>query len=125
LLDRVSTIVLGLDGSGKAQAFADYSQWAADQATPKPTKPKTATPRVPAAAPSKKKLSYLESREYESIEERIAVLEDTLHAKHMSVEEVALKEPRSLEKLYKEIEAAQQEVDLLYARWAELEEKAG
>ena len=28
LLDRVSTIVLGLDGSGKAQAFADYSQWA-------------------------------------------------------------------------------------------------
>ena len=43
----------------------------------------------------------------------------------MSVEEVALKEPRSLEKLYKEIEGAQQEVDLLYARWAELEEKAG
>jgi hypothetical protein len=52
-------------------------------------------------------------------------LEDALYAKHMSVEEVALKEPRLLEKLYKEIEAAQQEVDLLYARWAELEEKAG
>jgi ATP-binding cassette subfamily F protein uup len=125
LLDRVSTIVLGLDGSGKAQAFADYSQWAADVATPKPAKPKTAIPRVPAAAPQKKKLSYMESREYESIEERIAVLEDALHAKHMSVEQVALKEPRLLEKLYTEIEASQQEVDLLYARWAELEEKAG
>jgi len=126
LLDRVSTIVLGLDGSGKAQAFADYSQWAADQAAPKPARPKTTPARALAATPPvKKKLSYLESREYESIEERIAVLEDALHAKHMSVEEVALKEPRLLEKLYKEIEAAQQEVDTLYARWAELEEKAG
>jgi ABC transport system ATP-binding/permease protein len=67
----------------------------------------------------------MESREYESIEQRIAELEDVLHAKHMSVEDVALKEPRSLEKLYKEIEASQQEVDALYARWAELEEKAG
>ena len=125
LLDRVSTIVLGLDGSGKAQAFADYSQWAADQAAPRPAKPKTSPQGVPAPSTQKKKLSYLESREYESIEERIAVLEDALHAKHMSVEEVALKEPRLLEQLYKEIEASQQEVDLLYARWAELEEKAG
>jgi len=125
LLDRVSTIVLGLDGSGKAQAFADYSQWAADQAAPKPAKPKASPQRTPSATAPKKKLSYMESREYESIEERIAVLEDALHAKHMSVEEVALKDPRSLEKLYKEIETSQQEVDRLYARWAELEEKAG
>jgi ABC transport system ATP-binding/permease protein len=124
LLDRVSTIVLGLDGSGKAQAFADYSQWASHQAA-KPAKPKAVAPRATAAPAQKKKLSYLEGREYESIEQRIADLEDGLHAKHMSVEEVALKDPRSLEKLYKEIEASQQEVDLLYARWAELEEKAG
>src|SRR5260370_16843178 len=27
MLDRVSTIVLGLDGKGGAQTFADYSQW--------------------------------------------------------------------------------------------------
>src|SRR5206468_11387758 len=27
LLDRVSTVVLGLDGTGKAERFADYSQW--------------------------------------------------------------------------------------------------
>jgi ABC transport system ATP-binding/permease protein len=127
LLDRVSTIVLGLDGGGKAERFADYSQWASElkeaQNAPRPAKPKTAAPRVP--APQKKKLSYMESREYESIEQRIAELEDLLHAKHMSVEEVALKEPRLLEKLYKEIESSQQEVDRLYARWAELEEKAG
>ena len=27
LLDRVSTVVLGLDGKGGAERFADYSQW--------------------------------------------------------------------------------------------------
>ncbi len=27
MLDRVSTIVLGLDGRGNAETFADYSQW--------------------------------------------------------------------------------------------------
>jgi len=121
----VSTIVLGLNGSGKAERFADYSQWAADQnARPQP-KPKAVGPRAPASERQKKKLSYLESREYESIEQRIATLEDALHAKRVSLQEVALKEPRLLEQLYREIEALQQEVDLLYARWAELEEKTG
>src|SRR5580698_9405037 len=27
MLDRVSTIVLGLDGRGGSETFADYSQW--------------------------------------------------------------------------------------------------
>ena len=31
MLDRVSTVVLGLDGLGHAERFADYSQWAAWQ----------------------------------------------------------------------------------------------
>ena len=128
LLDRVSTVVLGLDGNGKAERFADYSQWASDQkdaqAARQPTvKPKAAVQRAPAAP--RKKLSYLENREYESIEQTIAEKEDALHVKRAALQEVALKEPRLLEQLYKEIEASQQEVDLLYARWAELEEKAG
>ncbi len=32
MLDRVSTIVLGLDGQGGAESFADYAQWEAWQA---------------------------------------------------------------------------------------------
>ena len=123
LLDRVSTVVLGLDGNGKAERYADYSQWAADQAEARPAKTKAAVERAPAV--SRKKLSYLENREYESIEQTIAEKEDALHAQRAALQEVGLKEPRLLEQLYKDIEASQQEVDLLYARWAELEEKAG
>jgi ATP-binding cassette subfamily F protein uup len=124
LLDRVSTTVLGLDESGRAEGFADYSQWAASQAVRKPAKPKAAAPEATAAAPQKKKLSYLEGREYESIEQNISAMEASLHEKRASLQEAALKDARSLDRRYREIEALQQEVDLLYARWTELEDKA-
>ncbi len=127
LLDRVSTTVLGLDECGKAEHFADYSQWAAYQAVRKQVKTKAATTmrETPAAGIQKKKLSYLENREYESLEQGIAALELTLHQKRASVDDIALKDPRRLEQVYAEIEALQREIDLLYARWAELEEKVG
>ncbi len=79
LLDRVSTIVLGLAG-GKAQAFADYSQWAADGPA-KQSKPKASVPAATPTTSQKKKLSYLESREYESIGKRISALEEDLREK--------------------------------------------
>jgi ATP-binding cassette subfamily F protein uup len=122
LLDRVSTIVLGL-ASGKAQAFADYSQWAADQAASRQSKPKVSAQGTP-AAPAKKKLSYLESREYDSIAQRIHALEEDLGGKRTALQEAALNQSHLLEPMYREIEASQQELDLLYARWLELEEKA-
>jgi ATP-binding cassette subfamily F protein uup len=120
LLDRVSTIVLGLDG-GRAEAFADYSQWAAEKAARKPAKPKAALPETPAAAPQKKKLSYIESREFEGLEEKIAALEQALEAKRASLHEAGLKNGRLLEQIYRDIESSEREV--LYARWSELEEK--
>jgi ATP-binding cassette subfamily F protein uup len=122
LLDRVSTIVLGLD-EGKAERFADYSQWAAEKAARKPVKPKATPTAAAAAMPQKKKLSYIESREYEAMEEKLLALEEAMHQKRDSLQEVATKDPRSLEQLYREIEAAQEEIDTLYARWAELESK--
>src|ERR1043166_4760649 len=60
LLDRVSTAVLGLDGQGGAQLFADYSQWEQAQLDARPAKPTKAAsePRPPAAPVGKRKLSY-------------------------------------------------------------------
>ena len=73
LLDRVSTAVLGLDGEGGAQSFADYSQW--EQAQIGSRKPKAAVakpaPEAGAGNARTKRLSYLDSREWESMEERI------------------------------------------------------
>src|ERR1019366_10425823 len=52
LLDRVSTLVLGLSGQGATERFADYSQWDAWQQQRKQSKPKSAASELrPQSAP--------------------------------------------------------------------------
>jgi ABC transport system ATP-binding/permease protein len=60
LLDRVSTLVLGLDGTGAAERFADYSQWESWQAERRRTRAKSPVIAKTAPAAAKKKLSYLD-----------------------------------------------------------------
>ncbi|MGC1835263.1 MAG: ABC-F family ATP-binding cassette domain-containing protein [Candidatus Acidiferrales bacterium] len=138
MLDRVSTIVLGLDGRGAAERFADYSQWdewlrareatsaaasatASAQGTREP--PTSRTDEAKPAA-GKKQLSRAESREAASMEKRIAKAEEDLQAKRAALEspEIASDAVR-LHEAYAQMEAAQKVVDELYARWAELENK--
>ncbi len=136
MLDRVSTVVLGLDGQGGADSFADYSQWEAWQAERK--QPDKASPRssgnqsskaasaTDSSSRGKKKLSYLEAREYATIEERVAEAESVLQAKRAQLEDPAIASdgPRLLT-AHCELEAAQKTADEMYARWAELEKKKG
>jgi len=125
LLDRVSTLVLGLDGQGSAERFADYSQWdvwRGERAQPKARADKEV--RAPAAAVVKKKPSYLEAREYESIEQRVHEAEQVLEQKRAALQDPAIaKDGRLLEQAYREVEEAQAAVDAIYTRWAELEER--
>ncbi len=125
LLDRVSTIVLGLDGKGSAGIFADYSQWAAWQAEQRQPKSKSPlSPPPPLAANPKKKLSYLDTREFETIEARIAEAEQALEAKRAALQDPEVtRDGRRLEVAFREMEEAQTIVDGLYARWSELEDK--
>jgi len=140
MLDRVSTIVLGLDGQGSAESFADYSQWESWQAERK--QPSKAAARVAtrsadmikaslvteASQPKEKpkKLSYMEAREYAGIEQRIAEAEQALTASRAQLEDPAIASdgPRLIT-AHAAMEAAQKTLDSLYARWAELEEKNG
>jgi ATP-binding cassette subfamily F protein uup len=125
MLDRVSNVVLGLDGLGGIESFADYSQWedwCGAQAKPKSTAVPADKPE-PRAAP-RKKLSYVDAREYAAMETRIAESEERLRLCRAALEDPAvLSNGPRLIALSTELEAAQAEVDRLYARWAELEEK--
>jgi len=132
LLDRVSTVVLGLDGMGAAGRFADYSQWDAWQKARKQSiaaesrrREPTPIPRA-ATSPGRKKLSYLEAREFGTIEQRIADAEQVLALKRGAFEHPAIVSdaPRLLA-AEAEMIAAQKVLDDLYARWAELEQKSG
>jgi ATP-binding cassette subfamily F protein uup len=132
LLDRVSTVVLGLDGRGSGESFADYSQWDLWQKSNKePEQRSDRNAPVPAvlleqASPAKKKLSYMEGREYESIEQRVSEAETLLQKRREQIEDPAIaSDGPSLLKASAELEEAQDAVDILYARWAELERKKG
>jgi ABC transport system ATP-binding/permease protein len=134
MLDRVSTVVLGLDGLGHVERFADYAQWeiwqgqqldaaknvaeSAERNASPTTGAVTANPRL------KKKLSYKEARELETIEQRIADAEKDLQAHHDTLATPAvMNDGARLRAISLEMEAAQKAIDALYARWAELEAK--
>jgi ABC transport system ATP-binding/permease protein len=134
MLDRVSTIVLGLDGQGEAESFADYPQWESWQAERKQSakavrsggnQPRRATAAAD-SSPAKKKLSYLEAREYATIEQRVAEAEEALQEKRAQLEDPAIASdgPRLL-LAHAEMDEAQELADELYSRWAELEQKKG
>ncbi|MGZ4842266.1 MAG: ABC transporter C-terminal domain-containing protein, partial [Candidatus Angelobacter sp.] len=73
---------------------------------------------------AKKKLSYLEAREFATIEQRIAQAEETLQEKRAAAEDPAIaSDAARLLSAHAEMEEAQKAVDELYSRWAELEGK--
>ncbi len=129
MLDRVSSIVLGLNGRGGAESFADYQQWEVWQAEGRQSE-KATSRSVPRSGSSeetstgKTKLSYLEAREYATIEHRVAEAELVLQSKREQLEDPAIASdgPRLLA-AHAEMEEAQHTVDELYARWSELEKK--
>ena len=144
LLNRVASTVLGLDGRGHTGQFADYAQWedwlieqdnieqdgqkqdksgrrSDGSGAPQPTGANSANN----ANSPKKKLSYLEAREFAAIEHRVeesdarlAAARDRAEHPDVATNSVALQEA------LKELDAAQHENDALYARWAELTEKS-
>ncbi len=134
MLDRVSSIVLGLDGQGGAESFADYLQWESRQAertqaanTVRSGGNEPGRANITADPLSvKKKLSYLEAREYATIEERVAEAERVLQEKRTRYEDPAIaSDGPGLLRAHAEMEEAQKAADELYSRWAELENKKG
>ena len=133
LLDRVTNAVLGLDGFGNAALFADYTQWeswraeqiraeseanAEEVAQPVPLV--SSTPRA------RTKLSYLEQREYDTLEARIDEADERLRAAELRIEAAeVVTDPEALINALAELNAAKAEHHAVYQRWVELTEKTG
>jgi ATP-binding cassette subfamily F protein uup len=144
LLDRVSTVVIGLAGGGEARGrgeaglFADYSQWEASRNARPEIKSSPETRFGPetrsgesgpdenalpaSAAGQRKKLSYLEQREWDSMERQILESERELARWEREVQNAASDAER-LPEAYAKLRDAHTRVEELYARWAELEGK--
>ena len=132
LLDRVSTVLLSLDGTGRAEWFADYAQWEDAQQRKIDTDHRSSMGRTfqdsgagagSAEPVRKRKLSYREQKEWGSIEQDIIRAEANVAACRTAVEDpMVVSDAAALEERLGTLETARAEVERLYARWAELEE---
>jgi ATP-binding cassette subfamily F protein uup len=128
LMDRVATAILSFEPDNTLMLYADYAQWEQAQRLPAPkeaaSKPSAARRAAESAAAPKKKLSYLEAREWEQMEAKILAAESTLEERRHLIQapDIVSDGPR-LQRAYEDMQAAQAQVEQLYARWAELEAK--
>lgn len=124
MINRVCTRFVGLDGQGQALLYADYEQW--EREVLNPTNPKQSVGKnQPAPAgpkTSSNRLSYIEQREYDAMEQTIqsaeaeaAELEQLLNAPEVQVDNEKLQETCA------RLDQAQKRVEALYKRWEELE----
>ena len=124
MLDRVSTIVLGLDGKGGAERFCGLRavgavarrEGARRSSRRSLREPQARRLSAAAAAASngsgKKKLSYLEAREYAGIEAAVEAAEDRLQAARDRMEDPAVvTDADKLTAALAEMEAAQDAAD--------------
>jgi ATP-binding cassette subfamily F protein uup len=139
MLDRLANQVLWLDGRGgggvKLLASVDQAiaaqqalEEAEEAAARKAIKPAASaahpTSNSPAAAP-KKKLSYNEQREYDSIQQKITDAETKVAAADAKMNDPGVMTDHvRMAEACKESERAHAEVARLYARWEELESRA-
>jgi ABC transport system ATP-binding/permease protein len=134
LLDRVSTIVLGFDGLGGIERFANYSQWEDWLESRQKEKGQIKSPMMTASsrivsdattkAPGKRKLSYQESRELQGMEQRITNAEEELQSRQAALHDPAIaSDGQKLHSASLKLDATRKFIDKLYARWAELEHK--
>jgi len=130
-LDRVCDRVLAFEGDGTVVSYASRLQHLAAvearQAQAKAVERAAAPPPAPRAEsiPSRK-LSFKEKREHAELPGRIEVLETELAALHLTLADPATYQPGNadLAALAARSEALPQEIEALYSRWAELDERA-
>lgn len=132
LLDRLCTEVIGLDGKGGSGRFASVSQWLAaferaqieaEKAAIKSARAATSEQAKAAAPKAKKKLTYKEQQELDTIEATLLEAEELVTQRHTEMDRAATGSHVELTNACRLLEEAQKEVERLYARWQELEAK--
>jgi len=132
LLDRVSTMLIALDGTGQTEWFTDYAQWESAQerksaelsraSSSRPSKASRAESETP--KPKRTGLSYREQKEWAKMEQRILQAEATIADCQAAVEDPSIaSNAAALQERSAALEAARTAAERLYNRWTELEGK--
>ena len=131
LMSRLTDLNIGFLGEGKTALYASYEQWEREfnrQLKPKEKSKKSKANQSKgekAGGVRKGRLSFKEKHEYQNMEAAILDAETALESAQEAVENQASDsgKPEEMQKLYEDLQAAQQKVDTLYSRWSELEAK--
>ena len=130
-LDHVATGILAFGGDGQVTFYegnySDYLEKARAQAAERPTaapvRAAAATPVASARPAAPRRLTYNEQRELATIEEKILTAEEGVKELQEQLNQPALYKERAAEvpALVAALESARAQVELLYARWQELD----
>lgn len=128
LLDQICDAIIGFLGAGMIARFGDYQQWLRalqDGAGSEEQSAKASKQKRPAGGSRKPgRLSYLDQREYDRMEEKILGSEQLCEELERQIEDPALAaDPVRLQAVWAQLDEARREVDRLYLRWDELEQK--
>ena len=128
MLEKVCNQFIGLDGKGGHATFAEYGQWESwlrqqhSQSTASFLD--SSSKGRPSGRTKAKKLSYRELQEYETIESRILEAEEGRDACRAKCEGPDIASDHlQLQEALEALAAAEANVETLYKRWTELEEK--
>ncbi len=129
LLDRVCTLMLGLDGRGGHHVLADSQQWERELLAAEADEGQRARAERPAPAvrPERRRgLGYLEKRELDGLLAAIPEAEARLAAARATLDDPAhAADAARLQQAFQEAGEAEAALERLMARWLELEEKQG
>ncbi len=138
-LDRVVTSLLVLEGDGRVQEFVGgWSDWRAwrDARDARATERSASSARIPSApsstgaepaATQRRRLSYKEQREFDSLPARIEELEAAKSALDVQVAGPSFysQDRDTVREALARVPQLAAEIDAAYARWAELEARGG
>jgi ATP-binding cassette subfamily F protein uup len=124
LFERVTTTVVALDGHGGAVPFADYAQWEATRRDETVVAARPRPRRTAPEVPPRGRLTWAEQREWEGIEAAILAAEASAARCEEAAHDPAIAtDAPELARRCEELRVAQEAVDALYTRWAELDAK--
>jgi ABC transport system ATP-binding/permease protein len=125
LLDRVSTLIVALDGQGGTETFADYNQWEESRRQRlSPSRPPRPDADAARPRPRPKRLTYHEQREWEGMEQAILAAEAATAAAQQAADDPTIAtDAAALQARHAALDATRAEVARLYSRWADLEAK--
>jgi len=126
MLDRVSNVLLSLNGSGKVEQFSSYDQWKLAQpdlnVSTKTKKKNSENSKTSGNMPNtKKKLTFKDQYEWDHIEETIQAAES--EQEKLQNSPVSPSDAEAFLAYCEALTAAQVSVEKLYQRWEELEQK--